>query len=157
MQTGATERELAEYFKVNNTTIYDWKLRHPEFASAIKIGKEQADDRVVASLYHRAVGYTHDAAKIFNADGVPMVVPYQEHYPPDVEAIKFWLKNRRPKEWRERVVQEISGPDGTPIPIMAEVQAMSIDELRQIANGLRALDVSATIQPQDADIICGGK
>jgi hypothetical protein len=31
----------------------------------------------------------------------PVLVPYQEHIPPDVTACIFWLKNRRPKEWRD--------------------------------------------------------
>jgi hypothetical protein len=33
-------------------------------------------------------------------------VPYTEHVPPDVTACIFWLKNRRPKEWRDRVEHE---------------------------------------------------
>ena len=32
-------------------------------------------------------------------------VDYIEHYPPEVGAICFWLKNRRPDKWR--VVQQI--------------------------------------------------
>lgn len=157
LQAGATDMELAGLFGVNYTTVYDWKHRHPEFAQAIKIGRELADERVVASLYHRAVGYNHQAVKIFNSEGVPLVVPYEEHVPPDISACVFWLKNRRPKEWRDRVVQEISGPDGSSIPIMAEVQALGVEELRMMANGLRALDVPGRAEPQDAEVICGGK
>jgi hypothetical protein len=28
-------------------------------------------------------------------------VPYREHVPPDVTACIFWLKNRKPSEWRD--------------------------------------------------------
>jgi len=31
----------------------------------------------------------------------PVLVPYQEHVPPDVTACIFWLKNRRPVQWRD--------------------------------------------------------
>jgi len=34
-------------------------------------------------------------------DGVITKVPYREHVPPDVTACIFWLKNRKPHEWRD--------------------------------------------------------
>lgn len=37
--------------------------------------------------------------------GLLFVVPYIEHVPPDVGAIKMWLCNRRPKEWAEKQTQ----------------------------------------------------
>jgi hypothetical protein len=40
--------------------------------------------------------------KIFHTkDGKTIKVPYTEHVPPDVTACIFWLKNRRPSEWRD--------------------------------------------------------
>jgi hypothetical protein len=30
-------------------------------------------------------------------------VPYTERYPPDTAAAIFWLKNRQPKHWRDKV------------------------------------------------------
>jgi len=61
---------------------------------------------VERSLYHRAVGYSHDAVKILTVargDGRSEVVqvPYVEHYPPDTTAAIFFLKNRRPDRWRD--------------------------------------------------------
>ena len=31
-----------------------------------------------------------------------MKVPYTEHVPPDTTAMIFWLKNRRPEQWRDK-------------------------------------------------------
>jgi hypothetical protein len=31
----------------------------------------------------------------------PVYAPYVEHVPPDVTACIFWLKNRKPSEWRD--------------------------------------------------------
>lgn len=109
---GATDVELADHFGVEIRSIKRWKNKHEEFRAALKLGKEAADDRVVDSLYHRAVGYTFEAVKIFNANGAPLVVPYREHVPPDTTAAIFWLKNRRPEEFRDKSVQEITGKDG---------------------------------------------
>jgi hypothetical protein len=62
---------------------------------ALKAGKAFHVER---SLYQRAVGYSHDAVKVFMPAGAkkPVYAPYVEHVPRDVTACLFWLKNRRP-------------------------------------------------------------
>lgn len=121
---GATDVELAEYFAVTSRTIYTWKHRHSEFGAALKVGKEAADERVIRALYHRALGYTHSAVKIFppkvvkekGEDGkvtvkvVPVTVEYQEHFPPDTLACIYWLKNRQPEKWKDVQKHEIGKP-----------------------------------------------
>lgn len=108
---GATDREAAEFFEVAESTLYLWKHTHAEFSEALKVGKETADARVEQSLYRRALGYTHDAVKIMMADGVPIVEPYVEHYPPDTTAAIFWLKNRKPEQWRDKTTVEHELPE----------------------------------------------
>ena len=101
---GATDRETADFFGVNEATLYRWKHTQPEFCEALKVGKDTADARVEASLYRKAVGYAHDAVKIaVNAQGEVTQVPFTEHYAPDTTACIFWLKNRRPAEWRDKL------------------------------------------------------
>ena len=57
---------------------------------------------VERSLYSRAVGYSFNSEKIFcNKDGEVTRVPIVEHVPPDVTAQIFWLKNRKPADWRD--------------------------------------------------------
>jgi hypothetical protein len=55
---------------------------------------------VEMALYHRAIGYTHPGVKVFQHRGEPVIVPYEEHHPPDVGAITLWLANRRADRWR---------------------------------------------------------
>jgi hypothetical protein len=112
---GATDPELADFFDVSITTIWNWSRRYEEFLNAIKVGKDAADDRVEKSLYHRALGYSFDSVKIFNAGGEALEVPYREHVPPDPTAMIFWLKNRRSGAWRDR--REVTGEDGGPLAI----------------------------------------
>lgn len=103
-QLGATDEEVAEFFDVCARTIYRWKHTHPEFAEALTVGKDVADQRVISSLYQRACGYEHDDVKIFmpaNAEA-PVYAPYKARVAGDVTAAIFWLKNRRPQEWRDR-------------------------------------------------------
>ena len=104
---GATDKEIADFFNVQESTINNWKLAHPDFLESIKRGKLIADMEVTDSLYKRANGYEHKEDKIFNHNGKPLIVPTIKHYPPDPTAMIFWLKNRRSKEWRDK--QEING------------------------------------------------
>lgn len=105
----ATDLDIADFFGITARTLYRWKLDHPEFCQALKAGKEAADDRVERSLYHRATGYTHDAVKILQHNGKPVIVEYREHVPPDTTAAIFWLKNRQPDKWREKKEVEHTG------------------------------------------------
>jgi len=107
---GATNKDLAAFFDVEVSTVADWRVKYPEFAEALKEGREHADANVAQSLYRRATGYKHLAFKIMQYEGKPVTKRYVEHYPPDTVACIFWLKNRRPDLWRDRV--EHTGKDG---------------------------------------------
>ena len=106
---GATDEDLADFFDVKVRTIARWKVEHDEFCQALKAGKAHADDRVEQSLYQRAVGYSYDAVKLFNHMGAVVRAEYREHYPPDTVAAIFWLKNRRPEQWRDKQQLEHDG------------------------------------------------
>lgn len=99
---GATDEEIANAFNVSETTINNWKKKYIEFSLALKEGKQIADAKVAQSLFNRALGYEHEEDKIFNDQGVPLIVPTVKHYPPDTTAAIFWLKNRQPAKWREK-------------------------------------------------------
>ncbi len=100
---GAIDLDLANFFQVSLSTIRYWMVMRPEFAKAVKVGKESADDRVERALYHRAVGYDYEAEKVVPvAGGEPLTITYREHVPPDTVACFYWLKNRRGDRWRDR-------------------------------------------------------
>jgi hypothetical protein len=111
---GWTDLEMAEFFGMDVRTWYRWKGSDPEFCQALKEWKDEADSRVERSLYERANGYSHPAVKIFLPGGAekPVVVDYVEHYPPDTTAAIFWLKNRKPEEWRDKQDVEHTGKNG---------------------------------------------
>ena len=102
---GATDEDLANFFEVSTVTIWRWQVAHPEFCNALKMGKDAADNRVERSLYHRAIGYSHDSVKIMQHQGSEILVPYKEHVPPDTTAAIFWLKNRRKEQWNDTSTQ----------------------------------------------------
>lgn len=106
---GATDKEMADFFQVALSTLNLWKIKHPEFSESLQMGKDVADKRVVQALYSRAMGYSHEDVDIRVVDGAIMETPLIKHYPPDTTAAIFWLKNRRPDEWRDKQEVEHSG------------------------------------------------
>ena len=82
---GATAQEIAEYLEVPMGSFQRWLYNEPELREAIKRGRDASDERVIDSLYRKALTG-------------------------DVGACCFWLKNRRPSEWRD--VQNINADVG---------------------------------------------
>jgi len=99
-QQGQTQLEIADAIGIHESTFYRWKADRKEFREALQLGRESADQRVEDSLYHRAVGYSFNAAKVVSDHGSPHIITYREHVPPDVGAAKFWLTNRKGADWK---------------------------------------------------------
>lgn len=106
---GATDIEVADFIEIDVRTLYRWKGENDKFCQALKAGKEVSDDRVERSLFARANGYEHDEVDIRVVDHEVVQTPIRKFYPPDTTAAIFWLKNRRPAEWREKQEMEHSG------------------------------------------------
>jgi hypothetical protein len=97
---GATNQELADGFDVGHSTIDNWLRKHPEFAQAVRSGRSLADGKVAHGLYARAIGYSYESTRVLLHGGEPVSVQHTVRRPPDVRACIFWLRNRRPQQWR---------------------------------------------------------
>ncbi len=110
---GATDKEMADFFGVTEQTLNNWKTdkdgNETPFFESLKRGKVESDARVVDSLYQRALGYSCREDKVFLVDKKPLIVPMIKQYPPDTTAAIFWLKNRRPNEWRDKQEMQLNG------------------------------------------------
>lgn len=109
---GSTDRELADFFEVNEDTVHEWKKVHATFSESIKKGKSQADANVADRLYQRAMGYEHPEVDIRVINQEIIKTPITKVYAPDPTAAIFWLKNRQQARWRDKVTQEHTGADG---------------------------------------------
>jgi hypothetical protein len=98
---GATNEALAERFEVCRRTVDNWIATIPEFSDAVRQGRDVADEVVISALFARATGMEQKMTKIFCYRGQPITVDYVAHLPPNVPACLFWLRNRRPWQWRE--------------------------------------------------------
>src|SRR5258708_15900761 len=98
---GATNDALAERFEVSTRTVDNWIAAIPEFGDAVRQGRQVADESVVSALFARATGMERKVTKAFCHKGQPITVSYTVELPPNVRACMFWLRNRRPGQWRE--------------------------------------------------------
>lgn len=115
---GLTDKELADFFEIAESTLNNWKQAHPEFMESLKGGKQLADAEVAAKLFHRATGYEHPEDDIRTVNGEIVITPTTKHYPPDTTAAIFWLKNRQPSRWRDKPGE---ADDDAPAPQRVEV------------------------------------
>lgn len=109
IKEGKTEDEIADIVGVCRKTLNNWKGEHPELLYAVREARQTADELVEASLYRRALGYSHPETKLFAHEGI--VFSKEEvtkHYPPDTTAAMFWLRNRQPKRWKEKTESDVT-------------------------------------------------
>ena len=100
---GLTDLQISKNIGVAMSTFCDWKNKHPEFSEALKRSKDVADYEVENALFKKAkMG--------------------------DVTAQIFWLKNRKPKQWRDKV------------SFVDETQLAKLDEMVATIEKVRAED-----------------
>jgi hypothetical protein len=109
---GLTDDQIADNIGINRTTLYAWENRFPDIRDALKRGKEVVDRQVENALLKRALGYeydevTHEPDKDTGQLVVSKVV--RKQVIPDTTAQIFWLKNRKPDEFRDKRDVELSG------------------------------------------------
>lgn len=120
---GLTDEQIAHNIGIQRTTLYDWKNKYPDISDTLKKGKEVIDRQVENALLKRALGYDFDEQtfetvtiyrtekRIENGEEVEIKIPetkeimtkrVTKQVSPDTTAQIFWLKNRKPKDWRDK-------------------------------------------------------
>lgn len=100
---GLIEKQIAKNMGVAESTLRGWKNRFPEIAEALRKGKEVVDREVENALYKRALGYwVTETETTTYSDGTTKTTEKRRHIVPDTTAQIFWLKNRKPDQWREK-------------------------------------------------------
>src|SRR5690606_38366572 len=132
---GATDKEVADFFGVAESTLNKWKIDYPEFSESLNRGKVDADARVAESLFKRALGYSHPEDDIRVANGEIAITPTIKHYPPDTAAAIFWLKNRQRGKWRDKIEHDHGvQPDMSMSPMRIEKIGRATSELQSREN-----------------------
>jgi hypothetical protein len=100
---GKTIEEIATTLKVSSRVIYFWQKQHEEYFQTLKIARELPDNMVEASLFQRAIGFTQETPMERIVFGEKIKWTQRQYFPPDPVACFFWLKNRRPANWKDKL------------------------------------------------------
>jgi hypothetical protein len=117
---GLTDEQVAHNMGIGYTTFKTWLNRFPAIRASLKKGKAPVDLQVENALLKRALGYEYDEVTE-EVEHVPIGKPDEDGERPTIERVKtktrhvtvlpdttaqiFWLKNRRPDRWRDKVEQ----------------------------------------------------
>ena len=96
---GLTNEQIAENLNIGKTTFYKMLKEYPELSEHLKKGKEVVDYEVENALLKNALSG-------------------------NITAQIFWLKNRKPKQWKDKVEVE------------DESNKETLDKLDEVLRGL---------------------
>lgn len=111
---GLADKQIAENkIGINEATFCRWKDRFPQIMQALKKGKAPVDFEVENALLKKALGYTYeevteDVETLTNGKQRTLKRTVTKIVPPDTTAAIFWLKNRKPAQWRDRPEPPVS-------------------------------------------------
>lgn len=97
---GLTDEQIAHNMSIAYSTLRVWKDKYSALSAALKKGKEVVDYAVENALLKKALGYKTTEQKL-TRDGE--LIELEREIPPDTTAQIFWLKNRQPDKWRDKV------------------------------------------------------
>lgn len=122
---GLTNEQIAGNMGISRETLNQWSKKYPDISDALKKGKEITDRKVENALLNKALGFTKTIRKAFKCKDViydngkrvseKERIEYADeevYIPPDTTAQIFWLKNRKPDQWRDKRDIEHSGEIG---------------------------------------------
>lgn len=115
---GLTDEQIAYNIGITAKTLYEWKKQYSEICEALKKGKEVVDRQVENALLKRALGYEYDEITMEYGKETKRVT---KQVVPDVTAQIFWLKNRKPDQWRDKRDIEHSGEIGRGVVIVDDI------------------------------------
>lgn len=107
---GYTHEKVAKFYNIHISSLYLWKTLHPDFSDALNICRDENDSNIVRSLYNVAKGYDYiEKKKETDGQGKVKTIRIKKHMPPNVGAIKVWLYNRRPKQFKPEAALSSQG------------------------------------------------
>lgn len=119
---GLTDEQIASNMGITPKTLYRWKEQYCQICQSLKKGKEIVDIQVENALLKRALGYrytetTKELITNYETGKKELVVTktVEKEVQPDVTAQIYWLKNRKPEQWKDKREVDVEGSAGVMI------------------------------------------
>lgn len=132
-RNGLTIEQIAKNLGISKVTFYKYISEHTELSERLKKGKEVVDIEVENALLKRALGYKVDEiTKELITDEetgiseLKVTKVVTKEVAPDTTAQIFWLKNRKPEEWRDKKEVKHDGSINNPYENLTKEQLLKI-------------------------------
>lgn len=101
---GLTDEQISKNMSISYSTFREWKKKYSALSAALKKGKAPVDFEVENALLKRALGFEYEETEtiIEEVDGKQKkrIKKIKKVALPETSAAIFWLKNRKPEQWR---------------------------------------------------------
>ncbi|WP_433912352.1 helix-turn-helix domain-containing protein [Staphylococcus sp. LKG3-3] len=124
---GLTMEQIAYNIGITKNTLYRWQDRDSDFLNALKVNRDAADREVENALFKNAIGFHYTEQQVTDTGDVVDVEKYSK---PNTTAQIFWLKNRKPAQWRDKQNIEHDGSINQSI----DLSNVSDKDLEKLAN-----------------------
>lgn len=102
-RNGLSDKQIAHNMGIAYSTFREWKDKYPVFSATLKKSKEVVDLMVENALFKRAIGYDYDeVTEEYSPKDGKKTKKVKKHVAGDTTAQIFWLKNRKPEDWRDK-------------------------------------------------------
>lgn len=157
---GLTNEDIYKNMGISFSTFRRWRNDYEQFAEALKKGRDVADRIVENALYKRATGYfyeevTKESVAVYDeTTGVCTGYEMKEtkritrHVPPDTTAQIYWLKNRKPYEWRDKRPIEDKSALAKLDAILVSVNQQAQEQAQEKENQQKENEVDVETQPE---------
>lgn len=132
-RNGLTDEQIAKNLGIAYSTFREYKNKHSALSAALKRGKEVVDIEVENALLKRALGYKYNEVtkelivdKETEEEELKVTKVITKEVVPDTTAQIFWLKNRKPEDWRDKKDIEHSGDINNPYEGLTKEQLLKI-------------------------------
>lgn len=113
---GLTDEQIAAKMGICRDTLIQWKKKYSDISDALKKGKDVVDIQVENALLKRALGYEYEEISEKYEMGILVEKKVtKKQVVPDTTAQIFWLKNRKPDDWRDKREVDVEGSEGVMI------------------------------------------
>ncbi len=102
--TGASNKQIADKLGISLSSLKNYKKEYAELDNALSYGKSNLNLDIAKTVADMALGYTYETEELVRVkkDGKykTVAVKVQKYVPPNLEAAKYFLKNRT-KNWND--------------------------------------------------------
>lgn len=116
-RAGLSDERIAKHIGISRSTLNEWKKKHQTIKEALGTGKEIANRQVENALFQLTQGGTVKVKKVFKLKKTQYengkkiseeeyleAREEEEYISPDFKAISFWLRNKAPEDWRDKIL-----------------------------------------------------